>query len=215
MRINALGLFCCPRNPKKPRLNLPPCGVYSAHRVKQTCGLVFRYAIATGHAERDPVPDLRGALAAPVGKHYPAITDPVRVGELLRAFDAYTGQPGTRIALKLAALVFQRPGNVIAMRWEDLDLDAATWSIPSENMKRLKVEKVNGAAHVVPLARQSVALLRDLQPLTGAGPYCFPGLRSRDRHISDVTLNAAMMQTWADYLDRLRDGAQVIPIRAA
>jgi integrase len=252
--------------------------VYSAHRVKQTCGLVFRYAIATGHAERDPVPDLRGALAAPVGKHYPAITDPVRVGELLRAFDAYTGQPGTRIALKLAALVFQRPGNVIAMRWDDLDLDAATWSIPSENMKRLKVEKVNGAAHVVPLARQSVALLRELQPLTGSGPYCFPGLRSRDRHISNVTLNAAMrrlgfsgeemtahgfralartvivenlpgvdpewieaqlahskkgplgsaydraqylrqrrqmMQTWADYLDRLRDGAQVIPIRAA
>ncbi|WP_293995349.1 tyrosine-type recombinase/integrase [Sphaerotilus sp.] len=163
--------------------------VYSAHRVKQTCGLVFRYAIATGHAERDPVPDLRGALAAPVGKHYPAITDPVRVGELLRAFDAYTGQPGTRIALKLAALVFQRPGNVIAMRWDDLDLDAATWSIPSENMKRLKVEKVNGAAHVVPLARQSVALLRELQPLTGSGPYCFPGLRSRDRHISNVTLN--------------------------
>jgi integrase len=166
--------------------------VYSAHRVKQTCGLVFRYAIATGHAERDPVPGPAGRAGRTSGQALPGHHRPVRVGALLRAFDAYTGQPGTRIALKLAALVFQRPGNVIAMRWDDLDLDAATWSIPSENMKRLKVEKVNGAAHVVPLARQSVALLRELQPLTGSGPYCFPGLRSRDRHISNVTLNAAM-----------------------
>lgn len=251
----------------------------TAHRVKQTCGLVFRYAITTGDADRDPVPDLRGALATHTKRHFPAITDTKRVGELLRAFDAYTGQPGTRIALKLAALVFQRPGNVIAMRCEDLDLDAATWSIPSEDMKRSKVEKVNGAAHVVPLARQSVALLRELQPLTGHGVYCFPGLgNKRHQPISNVTLNAAMrrlgfsgdemtahgfralartvivenlpdvdpewieaqlahskkgplgsaydraqylrqrrqmMQTWADYLDRLRDGAQVIPFRAA
>ena len=251
----------------------------TAHRVKQTCGLVFRYAITTGDADRDPVPDLRGALATHTKRHFPAITDTKRVGELLRAFDAYTGQPGTRIALKLAALVFQRPGNVIAMRWEDLDLDAATWSIPSEDMKRSKTEKANGAAHVVPLARQSVALLRELLPLTGHGAYCFPGLgNKRHQPISNVTLNAAMrrlgfsgdemtahgfralartvivenlpdvdpewieaqlahskkgplgsaydraqylrqrrqmMQTWADYLDRLRDGAQVIPFRAA
>jgi integrase len=251
----------------------------TAHRVKQTCGLVFRYAITTGDADRDPVPDLRGALATHTKRHFPAITDTKRVGELLRAFDAYTGQPGTRVALKLAALVFQRPGNVIAMRWEDLDLDAATWSIPSEDMKRSKVEKVNGAAHVVPLARQSVALLRELQPLTGHGVHCFPGLgNKRHQPISNVTLNAAMrrlgfsgdemtahgfralartvivenlpdinpewieaqlahskkgplggaydravylrqrrqmMQVWADYLDRLRDGAQVIPFKVA
>jgi integrase len=166
--------------------------VYSAHRVKQTCGLVFRYAIATGHAERDPVPDLRGALATPVGAHYPAITEPVRVGELLRTFDAYTGQPGTKYALKLAALVFQRPGNVAAMKWADLDLNAAVWSIPSARMKRSKAEKANGSAHVVPLARQAVAMLRELQPLTGHGAHCFPGLRSRDSHISNVTLNAAL-----------------------
>ncbi|KDB50490.1 integrase family protein [Sphaerotilus natans subsp. natans DSM 6575] len=251
----------------------------TAHRVKQTCGLVFRYAITTGDADRDPVPDLRGALATHTKRHFPAITDPVRVGELLRAFDAYTGQPGTRTALKLAAMVFQRPGNLIAMRWEDLDLDAATWSIPSEDMKRTKGQKLNGAAHVVPLARQAVALLRELHPLTGHGVHCFPGLgNKRHQPISNVTLNAAMrrlgfsgdemtahgfralartvivenlpgvdsqwieaqlahakkgplgsaydraqylhqrrqmMQTWADYLDRLRDGAQVIPIRAA
>ena len=251
----------------------------TAHRVKQTCGLVFRYAITTGDADRDPVPDLRGALATHTKRHFSAITDPARVGELLRAFDAYTGQPGTRVALKLAALVFQRPGNLIAMRWEDLDLDAAVWTIPSEDMKRTKGQKLNGAAHVVPLARQSVALLRELQPLTGHGVYCFPGLgNKRHQPISNVTLNAAMrrlgfsgeemtahgfralartvivenlpgvdpewieaqlahskkgplgaaydraqylqqrrqmMQAWADYLDKLRHGAQVIPIRAA
>ncbi|NYG33423.1 integrase arm-type DNA-binding domain-containing protein [Sphaerotilus montanus] len=251
----------------------------TAHRVKQTCSLVFRYAITTGDADRDPVPDLRGALATHTKRHFPAITEPVRVGELLRAFDAYTGQPGTRVALKLAALVFQRPGNLIAMRWEDLDLDAAVWTIPSEDMKRTKGQKINGAAHIVPLARQAVELLRELQPITGHGVHCFPGLgNKRHQPISNVTLNAAMrrlgfsgdemtahgfralartvivenlpgvdsewieaqlahskrgplgsaydraqylrqrrqmMQTWADYLDRLRDGAQVIPLKVA
>ncbi len=250
----------------------------TAHRVKQTCGLVFRYAIATGHAERDPVPDLREALAHPIKRHYAAIADPLKLGELLRAIESYGGHPATRAALKLAALVFQRPGNVLAMRWADLDLDAATWTIPSEDMKRTRQAKATGAAHVVPLAAQAVETLRALQPLTGAGLYCFPNQRSRGRPISNVTMNAAMrrmgfgpdemtahgfrstartiiaerlpaidpewieaqlahgkagplgaaydraqylaqrrgmMQTWADYLDTLRDGAQVLPFKVA
>lgn len=164
----------------------------TAHRVKQTCGLVFRYAIATGHAERDPIPDLREALAHPIKSHYAAITDPSKFGELLRAIDGYGVHPATRAALKVAAMVFQRPGNVLAMRWKDLDLDAGTWTIPSEHMKRTKQGKATGKAHVVPLATQAIATLRELLPLTGAGPYCFPNQRSRGRPISNVTMNAAM-----------------------
>jgi integrase len=164
----------------------------TAHRVKQTVGLVMRHAIATGHADRDPTPDLRNALPQPITRHFPAILDPVRVGELLRAVDAYTGQPGTRAALQLAALTFQRPGNVRAMQWAHLDLDGATWSIPAAEMKRSKQDKETGAPHLVPLATQAVDILRELQPLTGSGPLVFPGLRSRARPISDVTLNAAL-----------------------
>ena len=248
----------------------------TAHRVKQTIGLVMRYAIATGHAQRDPTPDLRGALPTPTTQHYAAILEPQRVGELLRAVASYQGQPGTRAALQLAALTFQRPGNVRAMQWAHLDLDAAVWTLPAAEMKRTKQEKLTGADHVVPLAAQAVAILRELQPMTGSGPYCFPGLRSKARPISDVTMNAAMrrlgfpsdemtahgyramartvmreqlpgidpewieaqlahgkkgplgaaydraqylaqrrtmMQTWADYLDTLRDGAQVLPFK--
>lgn len=247
----------------------------TAHRVKQTIGLVMRHAIATGHADRDPTPDLREALPPTVVRHFAAILEPKRVGELLRAIDGYEGQPGTRAALLLAALTFQRPGNLRCMEWAHIDLDAATWTIPGEQMKRSKQDKVTGADHVVPLATQAVTILRELQPLTGAGRYCFPGLRSRSRPISDVTMNAAlrrlgfssdehtahgframartvipeqlpnidpewieaqlahskkgplgaaydrakyvaqrklMMQTWADYLDRLRRGAEVVPL---
>lgn len=247
----------------------------TAHRVKQTCGLVFRYAIATGHAERDPVPDLRGALAAPLVKHYAATDDPAKLGELLRAVAGYGGHPVTKTALMLAALTFQRPGNVLAMRWADLDLDAGVWTIPAKDMKRTKQAKASGPDHVVPLATQAVQALRELYPLTSAGAYCFPNMRTKGRPISNVTMNAAMrrmgfgpdemtahgfratartiiaerlpgidpewieaqlahgkagplgaaydraqylaqrrvmMQTWADYLDRLRDGAQVIPL---
>ncbi|MFT3816652.1 MAG: integrase arm-type DNA-binding domain-containing protein [Rubrivivax sp.] len=164
----------------------------TAHRVKQTIGLVMRYAIATGHADRDPTPDLREALPTQTTQHFAAILDPKRVGELLRALDGYNGQPGTRAALQLAALTFQRPGNVRAMRWAHLDLDAAQWTIPAAEMKRSKQEKETGADHIVPLATQAVAVLRELQPLTGAGAYCFPGLRSRKRPISDMTMNAAL-----------------------
>jgi hypothetical protein len=129
----------------------------TAHRVKQTIGLVMRHAIATGHADRDPTPDLRNALPQPITRHFAAILDPQRVGELLRAVDGYTGQPGTRAALQLAALTFQRPGNVRAMQWAHLDLDGGTWSIPAAEMKRSKQDKETGAPHLVPLARQAVA----------------------------------------------------------
>ncbi|MFM2347807.1 MAG: hypothetical protein RL654_2560 [Pseudomonadota bacterium] len=251
---------------------------YSALRVKQTFGLVCRYAVATGHAERDPSADLRGALVAPVSTHYAAITDPVKVGELLRAIDGYDGMPWVVVALKVAALTFQRPGNVRRMRWEDLELSAGMWAIPSAEMKRTKQQKVRGADHLVPLARQAVELLQDLRPLTGECVYCFPSLRTGDLPISENTLNSAlrrlgygsdemtahgfralartvivenlpgidpqwieaqlahaksgplgsaydraqylkqrrqMMQAWADYLDTLRRGAEVIPFRAA
>ncbi|MCK6432037.1 MAG: integrase arm-type DNA-binding domain-containing protein [Burkholderiaceae bacterium] len=164
----------------------------TAHRVKQTCGLVFRYAIATGHAERDPIPDLREALAHPVKRHYAAMADPVKLGELMRAIEGYGGHPATRTALKVAAMVFQRPGNVLAMRWADLELDAGVWTIPAADMKRTKQGKATGADHVVPLATQAVQALRELQPLTGAGVYCFPNQRTRGRPISNVTMNAAM-----------------------
>lgn len=164
----------------------------TAHRVKQTCGLVFRYAIATGHAERDPVPDLRGALAAPLVKHYAATDDPSKLGELLRAIAGYGGHPVTRAALSLAALTFQRPGNVLAMRWADVDLDAGTWTIPARDMKRTKQAKASGPDHLVPLATQAVAILSELHPLTSSGAYCFPNLRTKGRPISNVTMNAAM-----------------------
>jgi len=164
----------------------------TAHRVKQTCGLVFRYAITTGHAERDPVPDLRGALAVPLTRHYAATAEPRQIGELMRAFHGYSGHPATRTALLLGALTFQRPGNVLAMRWADLDLAGAMWAIPSADMKRTKQGKASGKPHLVPLSRQAVELLQALHPLTAAGPYCFPNQRTRERPISNVTMNAAM-----------------------
>jgi integrase len=165
---------------------------YSAMRVKQTCGMVFRYAIATGHCERDPTPDLRGAIAPAVSKHYAAITDPAKLGELLRAVDDYGGHPTTRSAIQIAALTFQRPGNVRTMRWAEIDMENSLWIIPGADMKRNKQAKATGPEHLVPLAAQAVALLQALRPLTGSGEYCFPGMRTRSRPISNITMNAAM-----------------------
>lgn len=251
--------------------------IETAHRVKQACGQVFRYGIATGQCERDPSADLRDALRPVLVDHRPALLDPQRVGELMRALQGYQGQPSTRAALLLAALTFQRPGEVRQAEWAEIDLDAALYTIPPGRMKRTLQGKATGAPHLVPLSRQAVEVLRELQPLTGAGRLVFPGLRSRDRPISDMTMNAAlrrlgfgqdemtahgframartllherlgvapevieaqlahavpdalgraynrtefleqrrqMMQTWADYLQRLRDGAEVIPFKTA
>ena len=142
----------------------------TAHRVRAECGEVFRYAIATGRAERDPTGDLRGALAPVVVRNHAAITEPVKIGQLLRAIDGYQGQPATEFALKLLPLVFVRPGELRAAEWSEFDLETAEWRIPGSRMKMRE-------PHVVPLSRQAVALLRDLQPLTGGGRYLFPSLR--------------------------------------
>ena len=247
----------------------------TAHDLQQMAGQVFRYAVQTGRIEQNPVPDLKGALQPHVAKNFAAVVDPAQVGAMLRAIEDYSGSPVTKAALQLSALLFQRPGNIRAMEWEWIDLDKATMTIPPADMKRLLIEKLNGKPHYVPLARQAVAILRALQPLTGSGRYVLPNVRSAQRPMSEVTVNAAlkrmdygthqhvphgframartmiaermvgipaelveaqlahgkkgalgsaydraeymeqrrtMMQTWADYLDTLRTGAQVIPL---
>jgi integrase len=251
--------------------------IETAHRVKFACGQVFRYGIATGRCERDPAADLRDALQPVIVKHHAAITDPKLVGGLLRAFDDYRGLPTTRAALKLAPLVFLRPGELRHAEWCEFDLEAGLWTIPGAKMKRTKQQKISGAPHIVPLSTQAVAVLRELQPLTGHGRYVFPSPRGGGRPMSEngvlsalrrmgfgkdemtghgframartmlaerlgvhesvieaqlahsvqdslgraynrtefVDQRRAMMQTWADYLDTLRRGAEVVPIRAA
>jgi integrase len=239
----------------------------TAHRVRAECGAVFRYAIATGRAERDPSADLRGALAPVVVRNHPAITEPTKIGELMRAIHGYEGHPTTEYALKLLPLVFVRPSELRCAEWSEFDLDGAEWRIPASRMKMRE-------QHIVPLSRQAIALLRELQPVTGSGRYVFPSLRTGERPISNNTLNAAlrrlgytgdemvshgfrsmastclneqgwnpdlielqlahaernqvrsaynraqrlgdrrkMMEAWADYLDGLRTGAKVVPIR--
>ena len=239
----------------------------TAHRTREKCGQVFRYAIATGRATRDPSADLRGALAPIVRTSRAAITDPAQVGELLRAIDGYTGQFVTRCAMRLAPYLFVRPGELRHAEWSEIDLDGALWRIPAHKMKMRE-------AHTVPLAPQAVAILRELQPLTGRGRYVFPSLRTPAEPMSENTVNAAlrrlgyekdtmtghgframastrlnelgwapdvierqlahaernkvraaynraqylaerqkMMAAWADYLDGLRAGAKIIPIK--
>lgn len=242
--------------------------VKSAHRVRSICGQIFRYAIATGRASRDVAADLRGALTTAQKKHLPAITDPPKVAELLRAIDAFEGSFVVRCALRLAPLVFVRPGELRKAEWSEIDLEKALWSIPEEKMK-MKMP------HIVPLSRQAVAILQEIHPMTGTGRYVFPCARSVTKPMSDMALQAAlrrmgyekgtmtphgframartlldevlqvrpdfiehqlahavrdpngraynrtshlaerkkMMQQWADYLDGLKAGAQVIPIR--
>lgn len=250
----------------------------TAQDLQAMIGQVFRFGIQTGRCESNPGTDLRGALKPHVAKHFSAILDPLDVGAMLRAIDAYTGQPATVAALKLSALFFQRPGNIRAMEWAWIDFDAKLLSIPAKEMKSSLHAKLNGKAHQVPLARQAIEVLNSIKPLTGNGRYVFPGARSSDRPMSDGTINAAlrrldygndehvahgframartmiaerltgipqdmveaqlghgksgplgnaydraeyltqrhqMMQTWADYLDKLRIGADVIPLRGA
>lgn len=249
----------------------------AAHRVFTTAGQIWRYAVATGRAARDVTPDIRGALKPHRGKNFAAITDSVKLGALIRAIRGYQGGPIVRTALQLAPMLFQRPGELRGMAWAELDLDAALWTIPAMRMKRNKDGKENGAPHLVPLPAQAVALLRQLQPLTGGGALVFHGERSHDRPISDNTLRTAlltlgygsdlqtvhglratartlltevldvdplvieaqlahavkdangraynrtqymkhragMMQQWADFLDKLAAGGEVIQFRAA
>lgn len=164
----------------------------SAHTLRQWAGQVFRYGIQTGRCERNPAPDLHGALAPIAVKHMAAVLEPKKAGELMRSIAGYAGQPVTRAALELAALLFQRPGNIRQMRWADVDLEGRLWTIPAADMKRTKAAKMNGRPHLVPLATQAVELLKDLQPLTGHGEYVFPSLLSGDRPMSDNTMRTAL-----------------------
>lgn len=248
-----------------------------AHRVLTTAGAVWRYAVSTARTPRDITGDLKGALTPHHGKHFAAITDPLKLGAMIRVIRGYQGGPVVRTALQLAPLLFQRPGELRGMAWEELDLDAALWTIPAMRMKRKLDGKQNGDPHLVPLPTQAIELLRALHPLTGRGTLVFPGERSHDRPISDNTLRAAlltlgygptvqsvhgfratartilaevlefdplviesqlahsvkdangraynrttymkqratMMQRWADYLDKLAKGADVIQFKAA
>ena len=242
----------------------------TAHRAKQICGQIFRYAVAVGLAERDVTVDLRGALAEIPKAHFSAITEPKQAGDLMRSIFDYTGHPSTVAALKLSPLVFVRPGELRTAEWAEIDLEAAEWRIPGSKMK-MKVD------HIVPLSTQAVEILRSIHPISGHGRYVFPSLRTGERPMSDNTINAAlrglgyskdthtahgframartildevlgervdfiehqlahtvkdpngraynrtahlparrgMMQRWANYLDKLRVGAEVIPIRVS
>src|SRR5680860_940265 len=237
----------------------------TAHRALGNCGQVFRYAVATGRATRDPSGDLRGALPPVKGEHFAAVTEPKQAAELLRTLDGYQGTLTVACALRLAPLVFVRPGELRKAEWADIDVDAAEW--------RYTVTKTD-TAHIVPLATQAVAILRELHALTGTGRYVFPGARTNGRPMSDNAILAAMrrmgigkdemsghgframartildevlgvrpdliehqlahavkdpngraynrtahlperrkmMQQWADYLDKLKAGAEVIPL---
>ena len=241
-----------------------------AHRTRAIVSRVFRFGVACGYLERDITADLRGALKAFERRHMAAPTDPKRVAALLRAIDDFDGSFVVHCALRLHPLVATRPGELRHAEWCEIDLETGTWSISSGKMKMKN-------AHTVPLSKQALEILRELQPLTGNGKYLFPSVRSTARPISDNTLNAALrrlgfrkdemtshgwraifrtladeilqervdiieaqlahqvadtlgraynrtsflperralMQRWADYLDGLKAGATVIPMRRA
>ncbi|MBL8348928.1 MAG: integrase arm-type DNA-binding domain-containing protein [Burkholderiaceae bacterium] len=172
--------------------------IETAHRLKDACGQVFRFGIATGACTRNPAADLRDALPPVPTRHLAAVVDPKQAGELLRAMGDYAGHPITRAALALSALLFLRPGELRQLEWAWVDLDHAQVTIPGALMKRRKDEKLNGAPHVVPLASQAVAILRDLHPLTGAGRYVFPSLQTKDRPMSENTVNVALRRMGFD-----------------
>jgi len=157
----------------------------TAHRIRTICGQVLRYAVATGRAERDAAADLRGALPPVREKHHAALTDPKEVAELLRAIDGFKGTFHVKCALMLSPMLFVRPGELRQMEWGELDFDAAQWNIPAEKMKMRQ-------AHIVPLSKQAVTILRELQPLTGVGRYVFPCHRSPLRPMTNNAINAAL-----------------------
>ena len=250
--------------------------VETADRALMLARQVYEYWLPTADKfQRNITEGLKKRLTPYRGKSFPAIVEPKRFGELLRAMHAYKGGAIVRTALQLAPILYQRPGNLRMMEWAELDLGGATWTIPSAKMKRIKADKENGEAHVVPMPTQAVELLRYIQPLTGHGRYVFPGQRDHGRPMSDNSVRSALynlgfgaeqswhgfrasartmmvdeldldplaieanlahavkdangrsynrtqylskrfqqIQQWADYLDTLRDGADVIPLRA-
>lgn len=163
----------------------------TTHRMRGLLGQIFRYAVATGRAERDPAADLRGALPKPNENHHAAITDPKKVAPLLRALDGYQGHFVVKCALRLAPLLFVRPGELRHAEWAEIDLDESVWNIPAHKMKMKE-------PHLVPLSKQAVEIPRDLQPLTGASPYVFPSGRSFKRPMSDNAILAALRRMGYD-----------------
>lgn len=157
--------------------------IETAHRARAHAGQVFRYAIATGRAERNPAADLTGALEQPKTTHLAALTEPTKIGKLLRAIDAYQGSPVTTAALKLAPLFFVRPGELRSARWADIDLEGAEWRYTASKTK---------TPHIVPLATQAIAILRELRPLTQRSEYVFPSVRGASRPMSENTINVAL-----------------------
>lgn len=159
--------------------------IESAHKIKQLCGQVFRFAVSGDMAERDVTADLRGALSAIPKAHFAAITDPQQFGALLRSIFDYSGHPYATCALKLSPLVFVRPGELRSAEWAEIDLDAAEWNIPGSKMK-MKSD------HLVPLSTQAISLLRVAHAMSGRGRYIFPSIRTDDRCMSENTINAAL-----------------------
>lgn len=159
--------------------------IETAHRTLQNCGQVFRYAVASGHADRDISGDLRGALPPSKEKHHASVTDPKDVASLLRTIETYQGSFVTMSALRLAPMLFVRPGELRHAEWSEIDLDKAEWRIPAAKMKMRE-------QHIVPLCRQAIAIMRELHPLTGAGRYLFPSVRTSARPMSENTVNAAL-----------------------
>jgi integrase len=154
-------------------------------KMKIFTGQVFRYAIATGRTNRDITADLKGALKAPKVQHFPSLTDPRDLRRLLLAIDDFHGAPTVKAALKLAPLVFVRPGELRHAEWSEFDFDAKEWRIPAEKMKM-------GRQHIVPLSTQAIAILDELRPYSKKSQYLFPGQRTITRPISDATLTNAL-----------------------
>jgi len=157
----------------------------TAHRLHQNCGQIWRYAIATGRAERDITSDLRGALPPAKETHLGSITEPLEIGKLLRNIDEYKGSEVVRLALKLAPLVFVRPGELRHAEWAEFDFKKAEWTIPAGKMKAKR-------PHVVPLSSQALALIEELKLITGEGKYLFPSPSSKTRCLSDNGILSAI-----------------------
>lgn len=172
--------------------------IETAHRALENCSQVFRYGVVTGRLQSDPSRDLKDALRKPVVKHMAAITDPDELAGLLRAIQGYSGTHVVRAALQLSPMLMLRPGELRFARWEEFDLDNATWTIPAARMKRQKAGKVYGNPHTVPLPTQAVGTLRDLAPLTGPTGLVFRGERDHERAMSENSINAALRRMGYD-----------------
>jgi len=159
--------------------------IETAGRVRWSCSKVFRFAMAAGLAQEDPAEILKGALTRPTATPFPTITEPVKVGQLMRALDGLEATLIVRCAARLAPLVFLRPGELRQGEWSEVNLDKTQWRIPAEKMK-------SRIPHIVPLSTQAVAILRELAPLTSSGKYIFPSGRTRQRPMSENTVNAAL-----------------------